>query len=824
MTHNTEPRPNKVSRKAIIRLAIWFVAVAVALPLLVATVYLWSLLKSTPGATELRRAEAARPSVLLTSDGQPLAIFGNVQQKHVTLDQVSPDLLNALVATEDARFYEHHGVDLRRTAGALFRTLRGKVEGGSTITQQLARNLFPDEIGRARSIDRKLKEMIVAFRLERNFTKRQILEAYLNNARFLYGEVGIEMAALNCCNKSAADLSLLESATLVAMLKGSAYYNPVTHPDRAKQRRNLVLAQMVRRGTLPAAEYLRLKDEPLAVSVNRQSDNPETAPHFVAQAKKWLLDWAAANNYNLYEDGLVVQTTLDANLQEAATRAVERQADALQAVADVEWAQAGTGAFSSAPDAYVAARRKIEPFAHLWKFKPELLSAFARETPEYRNAAAAAPGKVDAVLRQLLADGKFVDRLKRDKTRLEAGFLAVDPSSGEVKAWVGSRDFGIDQYDHVSQAERQPGSTFKAFVYGAALESGIDPDHLYQDGAVELAMGDGKIWRPTDMHGSTDQPMTLRDGLVYSKNTITVQVSQEVGVARVAALARAMGVDQSRLDAVPSLALGTSPVTLAEMVNAYATIAHQGERVQPIFIKRITDRHGVVVAEPVALRRRAMAQDNAIELLDMMRGVVSRGTGTAVRTRFGIVGDVAGKTGTTQNNTDGWFILMHPGLVAGAWVGFNDARVAMRSSYWGQGGHNAALLVGDFFREGFKGGWIDPKAVFPASRRPPPARDELVAQIAADDSETGAMAAVQTTAPVATEAAPGFSPSSAEPAQDKQRDRPPLTEVELDRVVDAIKAREETPTKTTLVNATEPLKTPLPVERPFDPASSPAQR
>ncbi len=824
MTHNTEPRPSKLSRQAAIRLAIWCVAIAVALPLLVATVYVWSLLKSTPGATELRRAEAARPSVLLTSDDQPLSIFGNVQQKHVTLDQVSPYLLNALVATEDARFYEHHGVDLRRTAGALFRTLRGKVEGGSTITQQLARNLFPDEIGRARSIDRKLKEMIVAFRLERNFTKRQILEAYLNNARFLYGEVGIEMAALNCCNKSAADLSLLESATLVAMLKGSAYYNPVTHPDRAKQRRNLVLAQMVRRGTLPAGEYLRLKDEPLAVSVNRQSDKAETAPHFVAQAKKWLLDWAAANNYNLYEDGLVVHTTLDAKLQEAATRAVERQADALQAVADVEWAQAGTGVFASMPDAYVAARRKLEPFAHLWKLKPELLSAFARETPEYRNAAAAAPGNADSVLRQLLADGKFVDRLKRDKTRLEAGFLAVDPSSGEVKAWVGSRDFGIDQYDHVSQAERQPGSTFKAFVYGAALESGIDPDHLYQDGAVELAMGDGKVWRPTDMHGSTDQPMTLRDGLVYSKNTITVQVSQEVGVARVAALARAMGVEQSRLDPVPSLALGTSPVTLAEMVNAYATIAHQGERVQPIFIKRITDRHGVVVAEPVALRRKAMAQDNAIELLDMMRGVITRGTGTAVRTRFGIVGDVAGKTGTTQNNTDGWFILMHPGLVAGAWVGFNDARVAMRSSYWGQGGHNAALLVGDFFREGFKGGWIDPKAVFPASRRPPPARGELVAQVAADDSEPGAMVAVQTATPAATEAAPGFTPSSADPAQDKQRDRPPLTEVELDRVVNAIKAREDTPTKTTLVNATEPLRTPLPVERPLDPASAPAQR
>jgi penicillin-binding protein 1A len=310
-------------------------------------------------------------------------------------------------------------------------------------------------------------------------------------------------------------------------------------------------------------------------------------------------------------------------------------------------------------------------------------------------------------------------RLKAQKTRLEAGFVAMDPATGEVKAWVGSRDFNVDQYDHVAQAERQPGSTFKPFVYGAALESGLRPDHGYIDEAVEIRSPDGSVWRPTDMAGASGAMLSLREGLVYSKNSITAQVMQDVGVSRVVSLARAAGVDQSRLDPVPSLALGTSPVTLLEMVNAYATIAQEGQHHQPVFVKRIRDRHGKVIAEFGSKAQRAMSADSAVELIDMMRGVVSQGTGTMVKTRFGIVADIAGKTGTTQNNTDGWFILMHPQLVAGAWVGFNDSRVTMRSNYWGQGGHNAVLLVGDFFRDSLKSGLIDPKARFAAAKQSP---------------------------------------------------------------------------------------------------------
>jgi penicillin-binding protein 1A len=250
----------------------------------------------------------------------------------------------------------------------------------------------------------------------------------------------------------------------------------------------------------------------------------------------------------------------------------------------------------------------------------------------------------------------------------------------------------------------------------------------------------GTVWRPTDMSGATGAPMTIRDGLALSKNTITAQVMQEVGIPRVVALAKSLGVDQSPLEAVPSLALGTSPVTLLEMVNAYASIAQVGSVHKPVFVKRIKDRTGRVIAEFGEAPRRGMSPEAATDLIDMMRGVVARGTGTQVRTRFGVTGDLAGKTGTTQKNTDGWFILMHPELVAGAWVGFNDARVTLRSSWWGQGGHNAVRLVGDFFRDAQKKGLVDPKASFPPPRVPVPAFDPAAsAPEGANEGEGGSL-------------------------------------------------------------------------------------
>jgi penicillin-binding protein 1A len=373
---------------------------------------------------------------------------------------------------------------------------------------------------------------------------------------------------------------------------------------------------------------------------------------------------------------------------------------------------------------YTDLHGSVPAFDYFWRSHAELLEQFVRESGPYRRAVDGGEAPA-AAFKRLRADRDFMGKLRATKTRLEAGFVAMDPNTGEVKAWVGSRDFQREQYDHVAQAARQPGSTFKPIVYGAALERGITPDHPYMDAVMDIKAADGSIWRPTDMNGTTGRQMTLRDGLVYSKNTITAQVMRDVGVAPIVKLAQGMGIRQSKLAPVPSLALGTSPVTLLEMVNAYSTIAAQGDYRAPVFVKSITDRDGKVLAQFGAeAPQQVLSAASAVNLIDMMRGVVNRGTGTAVRSRFGITADVAGKTGTTQNNADGWFILMHPNLVAGAWVGFNDTRVAMRSSYWGQGGHNAVLLVGDFFKSALDSGKLDAKAQFPGGHPFAPVQHE----------------------------------------------------------------------------------------------------
>ncbi|HJV51368.1 MAG TPA: transglycosylase domain-containing protein [Noviherbaspirillum sp.] len=707
---------------------------------IVAVAYLAKIAPTTPSVATLLAARVAQPSILLSASGTQLATFSRGQQERVTLDRISPYVTDALIATEDHRFYEHRGVDVMRTLSAVLHTLRGDPQGGSTITQQLVRNLFPEDIGRSRTIDRKLREIITALKIEQAYSKQQILETYLNTVPFLYNVVGIEMAARTYYDKPAAELNALESATLIGMLKGTSYYNPILNPDRALKRRNVVLAQMVKRHVLRQADFDAMREQPLQVRLTRQPDPLGVAPHFAAYVRRFLIEWADRHDYNLYTDGLVVESTLDDTLQQAAAEAVARQSRVLQDIADVEWGRSAERVASHSPGAYAALHKRVEPFRHFWQERRDLLDAFVRETPEYRKATARGH-KDAAVLARLKANARFMTRLREAKTRLEAGFVAIEPFSGEIKAWVGSRDFDVDQFDHVAQAERQPGSTFKPLVYGAALEQGFSPDRAYVDRIQEYRAPDGSVWRPTDMSGASGRLMTMREGLIYSKNTITAQVMQDTGIPSIIGLARAAGITQSRLDPVPSLALGTSAVTLLEMVTSYATIAQVGEYRKPVFIKRIKDRDGRVLADFHTEGRQVMSEDTAVELIDMMRGVIRRGTGSAIKTQFGIVADIAGKTGTTQYNTDGWFILMHPNLVAGAWVGFNDSRVTMRSDYWGQGGHNAALLVGDFFRDMLKHKRIDTRAKFPEPKRPPPlvatAPDESIARgadIASGDS------------------------------------------------------------------------------------------
>jgi len=678
-------------------------------------VYAVILIPFTPSISHIRKANIDQPSVVISADGKRLATFKPMNREWVRLNQISSHVINALLATEDHRFYQHYGVDLWRIATGLGRLFIGDLEGGSTLTQQLARNLYPREVGRKRTITRKIKETITAIKIEYAYTKKEILETYLNTMPFLYNAFGIEMAARTYFDKSAQKLNVLESATLIAMLKGTSYYNPVLNPERALRRRNVVLSQMVKHGVLSQAEFARLHARPIRLDFGRQLEAVGPSPHLAAHIRRWLIDWADRNDRDIYSDGLIVHTTIDSRLQAVANHAVNRQMEVLQAVADVEWGLRSERLLSSSPNAYVDQRWRVQPFAYFWKTKPGLIDTFIRESAAYRSAvdAGAAP---EAALAQWQNNREFIAKLRAEKTRLQAGFVAIDPATGQVKAWVGSRDFNTDPFDHVAQARRQPGSTFKPFVYGAALEQGMSPDKRFIDRAVEIPLPDGSVWRPADLAPPSGRSMTAREGLIYSKNTITAQVMQEIGPRKTAELARRMGVNQSKLDEVPSLALGTSPVTPLEMVAAYSTLAAGGKYRQPIFITRVTDKQGHVLAEFKTENQPVMSDKTVENLINMLRDAIDQGTGQAIRAQFGLRADVAGKTGTTQKNTDGWFILMHPQLVAGSWVGFNDSRVTMRSNYWGQGGHNAVLLVGDFFQAALDMRLIDSGARFPYAR------------------------------------------------------------------------------------------------------------
>ena len=325
------------------------------------------------------------------------------------------------------------------------------------------------------------------------------------------------------------------------MLKGTSYYNPVLNPERALKRRNVVLAQMVKQGVLRQADFDRLKNRPIRLAFERQPDGLGPAPHVAAQIRRWLIDWADRNNRDIYSDGLIVYTTIDSRLQAVANRAVRRRMDALQAVADVEWGRSSARLMSTDTRAYIDMRQQVRPFEYFWKTKTGLLDIFIRDSAPFRHAVASGTAP-EVAMAQLKDNREYLDKLRAEKTRLQAGFVAIDPATGQVKAWVGSRDFMTDPFDHVLQARRQPGSTFKLFVYGAALEQGMSPDQRFTDRAVEITLPNGRVWRPSDQSEPTGRRMTVREGLIYSKNTITAQVMQQVGAHKTAELARRMGV------------------------------------------------------------------------------------------------------------------------------------------------------------------------------------------------------------------------------------------------------------------------------------------
>ena len=659
------PRDGRVDWRRVRRGAGWAALAgggAAALAIAAFAVYVWTLLPDVPDAYALARATRAQPTVVLDVRGRRLTQFEPAFREWVPLDSIPPHLVDALLATEDRRFYAHGGVDLRRTVAAVWNTAWGRREGGSTVTQQLARNLFPDEIGSAGTLRRKTLEVIAARSIERDHTKREILEAYLNTVPFLYNAHGVELAARTYFGTHAPDLTVPQAATLVAMLKGPNLYNPVRHPEAATERRDLVLRVMAETGALSPSEAARHRAAPLGVSLTPQPSTYSAAPHFTAAVRGVVEAWARPRGYDVDRDGLVVWTTLDLGLQREAEAAVAERAARLQRTADAQW-------------------RRGPP-------RPALDAAL-RRTAAYARARDAGRGEADA-LAEVRADVALVDSVRRAVTRVEAALVALEPGTGAVRAYVGSRDFGVDEYDHAGVARRQPGSTFKAFVFASALQRGYAPADEIEGGSMTIEVDRNDTWTPS---GGVSEG-TLEDALAYSKNAATARLTQEVGPHRVALVAQQMGVE-SPLDVVPSIGLGTSPVTLLEMVSAYGTAANDGLRRVPRLVTRVESASGQVLEQWGGAGRQVLTRRDAAHLVQMLRATVDRGTGADLR-RLGATGDLAGKTGTTQRYADGWFIALRPGLAVGAWVGFNDQRVTFRSKDTGEGSKTALPVVADF--------------------------------------------------------------------------------------------------------------------------------
>jgi penicillin-binding protein 1A len=645
------------------------------------TIYLF---QGLPSLEMLDNPRTATASVVLSRDGAVLDRYFIENRTDVTIDEISPNVINALVATEDHRFYNHWGMDMYRTLAIPVHVLRGRPQGGSTISQQLARNLYR-EIGREFSVTRKFREMITAIQIENNYTKSEIIEMYLNTVEFSNSAFGIEMAAQTHFGKPARDLTVTEAATLIGTLRAVYYYNPRINPDNATRRRNIVMSQMVKHGFLSPEVFSNLRDEDIVLNYQPPSRSGRESRYFGEYIRQQVIQWTVDNGYDLYADGLTIHTTIDSRLQRHAERALREKVDSLQVLFEREWTSPG-GDYMN----------------RLWEEFPNMLTSFIRETDQYHNAFSEfGTNQESVVFERLTADEAYIDSLKRARTRLEAGFVAIDPNNGNVMAWVGGSDYGSRQFDHVHQSRRQTGSTFKPFVYAVAIDNGYMPFHTFSKYPISFIDRSGNHWRPRDPSVPDGPEMVpLREALARSLNNVTVRLLPEIAGApgtnrledldsatrMIAQMAGNLGIDMSNEAIVPSIVLGTARSSLLELVSAYTTFANQGVHIDPIAITRIEDKEGNVLVEyHPEYTQEVISPETAYMMIDMMRGVIRGGdgyygTGVRLRNVYNVRQDVAGKTGTTQNSADNWFVAMMPHMVMGSWVGGEDRRIRFQTA------------------------------------------------------------------------------------------------------------------------------------------------
>ncbi|HEU4717637.1 MAG TPA: transglycosylase domain-containing protein [Bacteroidia bacterium] len=705
--------PQKSYRKFVV--LFWIVVLAPVLGLL-GTVSGIAMFCDLPDIEQLQNPESNLATVVYSSDGKELGRYYAENRVNVQYKDIDPDVIHALVATEDERFYDHSGVDGRSLFRVLFKTVAGHDRssgGGSTITQQLAKMQFHYEESQHATVSgralQKLKEWIIAMRLERLYTKDEIITLYLNKFDFNYNAVGIKSAAKVYFGVGQDSLKVEEAAMLVGMCQNPSKWNPVRFPDNAKKRRNIVLYQMMRNGYLTQVQFDSLKELPVKLHFSPESHNDGPAPYFREYLRdNFLRKWCSEHlkpdgkPYDMYRDGLKVYTTIDSRMQQYGEDAVAKHMKDLQAQFEVTLKNKRNRPFSwrvkkeEIDQIMKSAKERSDRYHHMkdgGATDAEIDSAFVTKTP---MTVFSWRGDIDTMMTPM-------DSIRYYKSFLQCGFMAMEPQTGYIRSWVGGIDFKYFKFDHVKESKRQVGSTFKPFVYGMAVQEGFSPCDQVPCVRTCITTEDGKEWCPSNAGGKADEKyegkmITLRKALALSLNYISAYLMKQLGPQAVVQFAKNAGIT-SQLDPNPSICLGTADISLYEMVGATSMFANKGTWIEPTFVTRIEDRNGKVLEDFVPKTREVMSEEHAYIMLNMLQGVVDYGTGARLRSKYKLMNPIAGKTGTTQNNSDGWFMGLTPDLAAGAWVGGEDRSVHFDLTDQGQGAAMALPIWAYFFQE-----------------------------------------------------------------------------------------------------------------------------
>jgi penicillin-binding protein 1A len=645
----------------------------------------FGLFGELPSFRDLENPKSNLATEVISSDGNILGTYFIQNRSNAKYKDLSPNLVNALIATEDVRFYKHSGVDLKGTFAIIFYSAIGKKKGSSTITQQLAKNLFPRKKQNIFNIGIiKLKEWLTAIKIERNYTKEEIITMYFNTVDFGSNSYGIKAAAKTYFSKTPDKLSIDESALLVGILKGTTVFSPIKNPERAIKRRNVVLEQMEKYGFISEAQLTENTSKELNLQFQSPDHNQGLATYFREYVRQEVTAWCKENKkadgetYDIYRDGLKIYTTIDSRMQAYAEAAVKEHLTYLQAEFYKHWK--GKTPWGENTDIISTSMRRSDRYQQLKEdgiAESEIKKIF--DTPIKMTLFSWA-GDIDTTLSP-------IDSIKYYKWYLRSSFMSMDPHNGAIKAWVGGPNYEYFKYDQVKMGKRQVGSTFKPFVYTVAMDNGWSP--CYEAPNLPIVFEDFDNWSPKNSDGKQGGMMTLRNGLANSVNLITAFMMKQVGPQAVVNVAKKMGIT-SDIPAYPSICLGTADVSLYEMVGAYSTYANKGVWTEPVYISRIEDKNGNVLYEKIPRKVDALSEQTAYLMLYMLRGVIDKGTGLRLRgPRYRFTNPIAGKTGTTQENSDGWFIGITPDLVSGVWTGAEDRSVHFRSTNLGEGANTA---------------------------------------------------------------------------------------------------------------------------------------